>query len=129
MTTGDKNRIRKMRFLGMSFGQIAKKTGYSQNTIKSFFRRDNMQNSKNTENNATCKNCGIDISQTGGHRQRKFCSEKCRFAWWHGKDNCISSDSSYVFECKNCGKEIKSYGRKDRKYCCYACYIADRFKR
>ncbi len=128
MTNGDKNRIRQMRLSGMSFGQIAKETGYSQNTIKSFFRRDNLQNSDKAEDTTICKNCGIPLKQTPGHRQKKFCSDKCRFAWWHGQNGDISKSSRYIFECKNCCKEFKSYGRKNRKYCGYACYIADRFK-
>ncbi len=128
MTTEEKNKIRKMRLIGLSFGQIAKETGHSQNTIKSFFRRDNLKNGDNTETPTICKKCGVPLKQTPGHRQKKFCSDKCRFSWWHSKDNNVPLNCQYIFECKNCGKEFKSYGRKDRKYCCFACYIVDRFK-
>lgn len=132
MTSTDKNEVWQMRLSGMSYRQIAEVTGFSENTIKSLCRRNKMQeiniNENNNETLAHCKNCGNQLVQSRGHRQRKFCSDKCRFAWWHGKNAVVGRESPYFFSCKNCGKEFISYGNKDRKYCCYNCYTLDRFK-
>ncbi len=128
MTVKEKNCIRQMRSEGLSYSQIARQTGLSENTIKTFVRRENLQNS-NEEINTTCKHCGKELKQSRGHRQKKFCSDKCRFAWWKSSEAELSSDSPYFFKCKNCGKEFKCYGKKGRKYCSYDCYIVDRFKK
>ena len=128
MTVKEKNCIRQMRSEGLSYSQIAEQTGLSENTIKTFFRRENLQNS-NEEINTTCKHCGKELGQSRGHRQKKFCSDKCRFAWWKSSEAELPSDSPYFFKCKNCGKEFKCYGKKGRKYCSYDCYIVDRFKK
>ena len=128
MTVKEKNLIRQLRSEGLSYSQIAEQTGLSKNTIKSFVRRENLQNS-DVEMNTTCKYCGKELVQSRGHRQKKFCSDKCRFAWWKSPEAEVSSDSPYFFKCKNCGKEFKCYGKKSRKYCSYGCYILDRFKK
>ena len=133
MKCTDKNEVWRMRLSGMSYGQIAEVTGFSENTIKSLCRRNKMREGNIIENNnktlTNCKNCGNTLIQSRGHRQKKFCSDKCRFAWWHGKNAVVDKASPYFFVCKNCSKEFTSYGKKDRKYCSYNCYIINRFKR
>ena len=129
MTVKEKNCILRLRSQGLSYSEIAEKTGFSENTIKSFVRREGLQNTMEKEINIICKYCGKELTQTKGHRQKKFCSDKCRFAWWHSKETELPSSSPYLLKCKNCGKEFKSYGKKDRKYCSYGCYIINRFVR
>ena len=129
MTVKEKNFIRQLRNKGLSYSQIAEQTGLSENTIKTFVRRDTLQNTGEKETNITCKRCGKELDQSMGHRQKKFCSDECRFAWWKSPESDLPSDSPYFFKCKNCGKEFKCYGKKGRKYCSYSCYIVDRFKK
>ena len=127
MTTKEKNQICKLRNKGLSYRKIAEQTGFSENTIKSFFRRENLRNDEK-EINKKCKYCGKKLVQTKGHRPKKFCSDKCRFAWWKSAESEIPEDSPYIFKCKNCGKKFNRCGKKDRKYCSFGCYIVDRFK-
>lgn len=129
MTLKEKNQIYKLREKGLSYSKIAKQTGFSESTIKSFFRRENLRNNNEEEINKKCRYCGKKLVQTKGHRQKKFCSDKCRFAWWKSAGSDLPEDSPYIFRCKNCGKEFNRCGKKNRKYCSFGCYIIDRFKR
>ena len=128
MTSKEKNQICKLRNKGLSYSKIAEQTGFSESTIKSFFRRENLRNANVKEINTKCKYCGKELIQTKGHRQKKFCSDKCRFAWWKSAESEIPEDSPYIFKCKNCGKKFNRCGKKNRKYCSFGCYIVDRFK-
>ena len=129
MKLEDKKYIYDLKEKGLSYSKISKETGISENTIKSFFRRENLKNAREKEEGINCKYCGKDLIQTKGHRQKKFCSDKCRFAWWKSAESEIPEDSPYIFRCKNCGKEFNRCGKKNRKYCSFGCYIVNRFKR
>lgn len=67
-----------MRSDGMTFSEIANQLQLSINTVKSFYRR----NAKTKSQFETCMHCGKPIVQTEHKRQKKFCSDKCRNAWW-----------------------------------------------
>ena len=129
MKLEDKKYIYDLKEKGLSYSKISKKTGISENTIKSFFRRENLKNAREKEEGKNCKYCGKDLIQTKGHRQKKFCSDKCRTAWWKNPKSNLPKNSPYILKCKNCGKEFNSCGKKGRKYCDFECYIIDRFKR
>ena len=102
MTTDEKTRVDELRAAGQGYKKIARELGLSENTVKSYIRRS-------TEpvmpDDTVCPECGKKIINTPGHRQRKFCSANC-----------------------NCGEVFTDYERRGRKYCCHACYIADRYK-
>ena len=70
MTLKEKNQIYKLREKGLSYSKIAKQTGFSESTIKSFFRRENLRND-DKEINKKCKYCGKKLVQTKGHRRKK----------------------------------------------------------
>ena len=36
-----------------------------------------------SNNKQYCKNCGKELVQTNGHRQKEFCCDNCRKAFWH----------------------------------------------
>ena len=129
MKLNEKNYILKLRDNGCSYTQIAEQTGFSENTVKSICRRRSSLKLDNSRPkiNTHCKNCGEELVQSRGHRQKTFCSDKCRLAWWHSKDTKLEPNSPYRSECKNCGKEYNCRGKKAQKYCSYGCYIIDRF--
>lgn len=77
-----------------------------------------------------CFYCGKEINYEDRRgRKSKFCSEKCRRAWWKEHPDMKNKKESacYTFTCKNCGKEFKAYGNKNRKFCSIRCTNEYRF--
>ena len=83
------------------------------------------------QNNNRCLQCGAPIHQPVTGRKRRFCSDSCRWKWWHlnGDEVLRPTATRQDVTCPNCGKTFSAYRRKARKYCCHACYIRDRFWR
>jgi uncharacterized protein YjcR len=137
MTLFQKEQIQRMLSEGMGYSKIASCLNISVNTIKSYCRRNDLggmaevsQDEENTAENemsSFCKNCGKPIKQIDGVKQRKFCSDKCRMAWWNSNTDMVNRKAIYHLECAGCSKPFNSYGNKKRKYCCHSCYIKDRF--
>ena len=78
MNKEQKASIIKMRSDGMTFSEIANQLQLAINTVKSFYRR----NAKTKSHLEACMHFGKPIVQTKHKRQKKFCSDKCRNAWW-----------------------------------------------
>ena len=77
--------------------RIAAALGLSINTVKSHVRRHFSMKT------VYCKECGVSVPQNAGRKQKKFCSDKCRIAWWNRKyrhggrnENCINTSSKYA---------------------------------
>jgi hypothetical protein len=84
MTTAQKQRIEYLRGRGDSYAAIAADLNISENTVKSYCRRNNIGVAIMQErpvSTGTCANCGCPLSQTPGAKQKRFCSDKCRMAW------------------------------------------------
>lgn len=120
MTEKEKKEIENLRQAGQSYGQIAYALGVSVNTVKSYCRRIDKEESK-------CQYCKAQLIQT--RQSKKFCNEKCRRSWWKDNDDKLSKKAYYSIICLECGKQFDSYGNKNRKFCSHACYIKKRFKR
>ena len=124
MTTDEKTRVDELRAAGQGYKKIARELGLSENTVKSYIRRS-------TEpvmpDDTVCPECGKKIINTPGHRQRKFCSANCRCEYWKKHPEKINRRSGKQIRCRNCGEVFTDYERRGRKYCCHACYIADRY--
>lgn len=135
MINVQKEKIQLMRQDGQSYSKIASILGISENTIKSYCRRNNL-NSNNSikaqnekEMHTSCKHCGKQLTQGTKGQPKKFCSEECRRAWWKDNDSKLTRDAYYTVICAGCGKEFQSYGNKNRKFCSHNCYINSRFKK
>lgn len=85
-----KEQVIKLRESGLSFGEISKQLGISRSTVSSICQRVKEQEQHR------CKMCGLLLKQTSGHRQRIFCSDKCRKAWWRSMSALISSLKSVI---------------------------------
>lgn len=136
MTALQKEHVRRMRTEGMSYAKIAVSLGLSENTVKSYCKRNNIGGisalpkvtQPNPETKADfCKNCGQPLTLRPGIKPRKFCSDACRKTWWNSHLDRVSRKAVYNLTCAGCGKPFNSYGNKNRKYCSHACYIKDRF--
>lgn len=131
MTEEQKYNITYMRNNGLSYTQIAEKTGISRNTIKSFCRRCNIKvignvNPKDSSK-LNCKLCGKRLQPVKGKKKPKFCSKKCRMKWWNTHPDEVNRKAIYKFICKGCGISFTAYGNSRRKYCSHGCYIISRF--
>ncbi|MCD7732399.1 MAG: helix-turn-helix domain-containing protein [Oscillospiraceae bacterium] len=133
MTDEQKLQIKKLRKDGHGYVRIAKALGLSENTVRSFCRRNELlKNSSETQTPAQncilhfCRCCGIPVEQNPGRKEKKFCSDKCRMKWWNSHPEEIHRKSARDIVCKNCGKVFLAYNSA-RKYCCHECYIEDRF--
>lgn len=125
MTGQQKEQIRTLRLQGISYVKISKSLGISDNTVRSFCRRNGL--GENAKNTASCKQCGKLIKIIPKQKPKKFCSDNCRNAWWNGHQECVTRKAVYEYTCACCGKYFTAYGNAHRKYCSHACYIADRF--
>lgn len=126
MNHQQKLEIRRMREAGSSYAKIAVELSLSKNTVKSFCRRNNLGGVSLESNNQTddvlCRQCGTPLTHTAGAKQKRFCSDKCRMAWWNTHPEAVRRKAIYTFTCAHCGTVFESYGNKQRKYCSRACY-------
>lgn len=130
MTNLQKERIAQMRGGGKSYAAIAAALGVSENTVKSYCRRnglgaDYIADQTPSEGNA-CANCGKPVEQRLGTKRKRFCSDKCRLAWWSAHPEAMNRKAVYSFICPTCGVVFEAYGNARRKYCSRACYGAAR---
>lgn len=135
MNTQQKTQIASLRSQGYGYTRIAQALGLSKNTVKSYCKRNNMTKAAMepatdiaTLRSSFCQECGKEITQTPGRKEKKFCSDECRHKWWNARPDRIERKAVYSYTCACCGKPFTAYGNSRRKYCCHACYIADRFK-
>ena len=117
MTNPQTEQILMMKARGYGYKKIAKELDISENTVKSVLRRKS--------DASRCKNCGAVLYNTSGHRQKIFCSGKCRYAYWRKN---ASSKGTVKSVCLNCGAEFSDYSYRHRKYCSHSCYISNRYK-
>jgi len=127
MTSTQKQRIKYLRGKGESYAAIAGALGISENTVKSYCRRNSLgedyikeQTIAKTDN--ACAKCGKQLTHTPGAKKKRFCSDKCRMAWWANHPEAVNRKAVYRFTCLVCGTEYESYGNAYRKYCSRACY-------
>ena len=130
MTDKQKEQIKALRQRGMGYIRVAQALGISENTIKSFCRRNKLTGEVKQEKLAAhfCFYCGATVTQTPHRKEKKFCSNTCRMKWWNAHFDKLNKKTMYPYICPHCGKGFEVYGNSHRKYCSHACYIADRFQ-
>lgn len=114
--------IDELRRKGYGYKKIASELGLSPNTVKSYLRR--YSEAENPLVRCLC--CGAVVNQTPHRKAKKFCSDKCRMAWWNAHPERISRKAFYSHTCQQCGATFESYGNDHRKYCSRACYTKAR---
>ena len=122
MTDAQREKIIGLRSSGMGCKKIAQEMGLSENTVKSFCRRKAATKPESAKiGDSVCECCGKPVEQIFGRKKRRFCSDICRTKWWNKHTSLMKANAV----CAHCGKPF--HGRAGRKYCCHACYMADRF--
>lgn len=127
MTNEQKEQILAYKRDGFGYKKIGQLMGLSENTIKSFCRRNKSEEKQNDVQSGICLCCGKPLQVSTGRKQRKFCSDKCRMKWWNEHLDRVEKKANYEFVCACCKKPFTAYGNAHRKYCCHECYIEDRF--
>ena len=123
---------------GESYAKIAAALSISENTVKSYCRRNNIAAHGNTasdidntshtdDEHVFCKQCGHALTQEPKKKPRRFCSKVCCATWWAKNPDRLNKKATYSFKCATCGINFSAYGNKGRKYCSHKCYIARRF--
>lgn len=120
----EKEAVLTMYRQGQKYKEIADLLLLSPNTVKSICRRSGIKPLTSGEADpGKCRNCGLPLSHAAGARQKLFCSDRCRYAWWNKKRGLMP----YRLTCSCCGQEFISYGNKKRKFCGRECYLRSRY--
>lgn len=127
MTNIEKEKIRYLRCEGLGYKAIASRLSISENTVKSFCKRNGLSGVAGKGQDSVCRHCGKSLDKKPGYENKKFCSGACRSAWWNNHPYLINRESVSRRACAHCGKLFESYKSKNRKYCGHACYIKARF--
>lgn len=132
VTQQQKEQILRLRGAGVSFGKIASALGVSVNTVKSYCRRnpasaETMPVSQAVIHADRCPQCSTLLEQSPGHRQKRFCSPRCRMAWWKAHSEQMDRKKLHPVECQHCGGIFMQYGSRPRKFCSRGCYLAHRY--
>ena len=126
MTKQEKEEIRRLRAQGISYSKVTSLMGISENTVKSFCRRNHLGGQASgiaAENGVDhCRQCGTPLEQTVGKKQKRYCSDKCRMVWWNAHPEAVNRKSIKPFTCQSCGRAFEGYGKRERIYCSRACY-------
>ncbi len=126
MTQAQKQRIAELRGKSFTYAAIAAVMKLSENTVKSYCQRNGLGKSKSPSRQ--CAHCGTPIVGTSKTKPRKFCSDKCRAAWWAAHPEKLRPGKAHTVDCVFCGVTFHASVSTRRKYCSHACYINDRFK-
>ena len=132
MKMKQKQQIAALRGRGDSYMKIAAALGIPVNTVQSYCRRNGLgacctiPRPEAGDVADVCPNCGRLLIHTPGSKRRRFCSDKCRSAWWKAHPEALNRKAIYHFICPKCGKAFESYGNDHRKYCSKECLAAAR---
>ena len=123
MTIEQKETILRLRQALSSYTQIAKETGLTASAVKSYCYRRGLNTEALKNSGGYCQHCGEPIVKPSRTRPRRFCSDRCKTAWWNAHRHDHKNSHSIVrFTCAICGKAIEDYSSTHRKYCSQACY-------
>ena len=116
MQTYQKHQISVLRGKGATYASIAVELGLSENTVKSHCRRHGI-----VTGTEVCPECGQRLVHLPKKKPKRFCSDKCRLAWWAKHPEAQNRKAVYKFICPRCEKAFTAYGNAKRKYCSGAC--------
>jgi len=117
MTTDEQKQIAILRANGLSQSQIASELNLNVNAVKAWCRRHPVDTTPKT----VCLTCGVPIAQNPKRKMKKFCSDKCRYAWWSRHPEERSLKKAYHHICRCCGEEFDS-NRPQSIFCSRLCY-------
>lgn len=128
MTNEEIKKIKQLQMQGYGYKSIAIEVDLPVNTIKSYCRRHPVSQKTFIINKGFCQNCGEKIIPSLHCKEKKFCSDKCRVAWWTSHSKGSENKTQKKVVCAYCGKEFISYPSKRRKFCSRTCFANARRK-
>ena len=120
MTEKEKRTILDMRAAGKQYKEISAELGIEVSALKVFVHRQKKPDARK------CAMCGKRLPEKARASQR-FCSIKCKNAWWKKHPNEDENDKRVVRTCASCGQQFISYNPNSR-YCSRDCYYASKRK-
>jgi hypothetical protein len=114
MNDVQRERIRELRAEGYSYGRVSQVLGISENTIKTFCRRNSLGGMAATPTHTeaeehSCLCCGIPVAQVSGRKEKKFCSDRCRNKWWNSHLEQVKRKANYQYVCPYCKRPFTAY--------------------
>ncbi len=111
---------------GLSYKEIAEKTGTTDDYARTICSRSNRKQRKNISMrpNGFCYNCSKPLNLSGDRRNRLFCDNKCRSEY----HNLKASRRPFVCTCENCGHDFIAYGNPAKRFCSDDCRVESRSK-
>lgn len=85
MTEPEKMQAITLRSKGKGYKVIASLLSLSENTVKSFLRRE-------YKDEKLCKNCGKTLNLIPNKKPKTFCSSSCRIKHWRKKKRGFHDD-------------------------------------
>jgi len=114
------------RDAGLSYKEIAEKTGTSDQFCRTVCSRASHKREQPSYCEGICRYCGKELTHTPGSKKKQFCDDKCRTAFY----NREKQHRAYVRTCEYCGNEFVSYGYPKKRYCSRDCRtLAERRER
>ena len=127
MTNEECMKIEELQHEGYGYKKIALLLELPVNTVKSYVRRHPVTPTAAVLAKG-CLHCGAPLAQLPGKKEKKFCSDRCRMAWWNAHPERVNKKAFYKLTCAHCGREFEAYGNAGRKYCSRTCYDLARSK-
>lgn len=124
MTDHERSMIVALQQRGLGYKKIASELGLSVNTVKTFCRR---RSAAVADGKSRCLQCGMVVEQTPHRKQKKYCSDSCRMAWWKEHPELIRRKNSHAYTCPVCGVVFVSKN-PGRVHCSRECYAQARRK-
>ena len=117
MSITQKDLIVAYREEGLSYREIAGKTGASEQFCRTVCSRANRKQKADTPPAGMCRFCGKKLIRTDGAKKKQFCSDQCRTAY-HNREKMRKG---YIRTCEYCGKEFVSFGYPTKRFCSREC--------
>ena len=119
-----KNYIENARKLGISYQEIAEKTGLSREVVKKYCKRSGLEKDEvvsHSDSKNVCKYCGKPFISLPGRKPKIFCSRKCGLLWWSAHPEQRNSRIQIKVVCPQCGKTFINTRNRERRFCSVAC--------
>lgn len=122
MTKNDKERINALQNRGFGYKRIATETGLPVNSVKSYCRRHPIDRA-----DENCEYCKAPLIRIPHKKEKRFCSDSCRMAWWKAHPHAVIRKKLYHHTCESCGQAFDS-PRLSSRFCSRRCYADNRRK-
>lgn len=112
-----KSAIASMRRKDLGYKRIPTELGISRDSVASFCLRNGL--SSKGGDLGICPQCGRAFALDPKHLGKRFCSDRCRAAWWNTNRERRHPENANRGTCLRCGREFAWYGGRERRYCSF----------